>query len=220
MKTFPHEQLLVYGNMRSEVFYRTPAWRTMRYHVLTVRGNRCELCGAGPQARKPLHVDHIKPRFLYPEHCLEYHNLQVLCEDCHIAKGIEYVDDCRARLVQKPAVALRDIFRIERQHLLLAHRPPRSRNEVQWLGENVHADTKKHRRRWRKLVKFCFREQRSYPSAAQIRVRDFMQSNLAKSHEYVKFWQGKPADDFVFEIGGCLFPVHLPDLLADDQRRV
>ncbi len=43
----PYEQLLVFGNMRAAVFYKTQEWRRARYYTLTTRGNRCELCGAG-----------------------------------------------------------------------------------------------------------------------------------------------------------------------------
>jgi 5-methylcytosine-specific restriction endonuclease McrA len=34
-----------------------------------------------------MHVDHIKPRWKYPELSLSFENLQVLCKDCNLGKG-------------------------------------------------------------------------------------------------------------------------------------
>ena len=34
-----------------------------------------------------LNVDHIKPRFLFPDLALRLDNLQVLCGDCNEGKG-------------------------------------------------------------------------------------------------------------------------------------
>jgi 5-methylcytosine-specific restriction endonuclease McrA len=34
-----------------------------------------------------LHVDHILPRSIYPEFALDIQNLQILCEDCNLAKS-------------------------------------------------------------------------------------------------------------------------------------
>lgn len=34
----PIEQILVYGNMPSAVFYKTPIWRKVRYEALTIYG--------------------------------------------------------------------------------------------------------------------------------------------------------------------------------------
>ena len=34
-----------------------------------------------------IHVDHIKPRSIYPDLALTYDNLQLLCEDCNLGKG-------------------------------------------------------------------------------------------------------------------------------------
>lgn len=46
---------------------------------------RCLACGAdGSQTR--LHVDHIKPRSLFPELALVEDNLQLLCEACNLGK--------------------------------------------------------------------------------------------------------------------------------------
>ena len=215
-KSIPIEQILVYGNLPSSVFYKTPEWKRARYQALTIHGNRCQLCGAGPKSGA-LHVDHIKPRFLYPESCLDIHNLQILCEDCHVAKGIEWLDDFRKGNGQKPPVEMRDFFRIERRHLSLEHRPPRDRAESEYLSVGVRSTTKKHRQRWRLFVHFCLCDQRTYASATQLRVGEFMLTKRAQDHRYAKFVHLKHPDDFVFEIGGCLFPLNMRSLLADDQ---
>ncbi len=213
----PIEQILVYGNMSSAVFYKTPIWRKTRYEALIIYGNRCQLCGANP-SKTSLHVDHIKPRFLYPESCLDIQNLQVLCEDCHIAKGIEYVDDCRKSHTQLPACEMRDILRIERWCLMLVLRHPKNRIEVDFLGSGVRALQKKHRARWRLFVRFCFIEKLTYSQAINIRLCDFLRTSQARSLKYAKFVFGKKPDDLVFDIGGCPFPPSMYSLLADDQQ--
>lgn len=77
-------------NLPSSKFYRTKEWRFLRYRVLEVYGSQCCKCGATPQSGTVLHVDHIMPRYIYPEYALEFSNLQVLCEDCNVGK---YYDD-------------------------------------------------------------------------------------------------------------------------------
>lgn len=67
-------------------FYRTKAWRDVRYKVLSESDKRCQLCGTSPEQGSTMHVDHIKPRSLYPDLALEENNLQILCEDCNIGK--------------------------------------------------------------------------------------------------------------------------------------
>ncbi len=213
----PIEQVLVYGNMPSAVFYKTPVWRKARYQALTVYGNRCQLCGAGPDSG-PLHVDHIKPRILYPASCLDIHNLQILCEDCHVAKGIEWVDDFRKGTSQKQPVEMRDFLRIEQRHLVLEHRPPRNHAEAEYLSSGIRAPNKNHRKCWRSLVHFCLYDKRTYASATQIRIEEFARLPWASHHRYAKFIHCKPSADFAFDINGCLFPLSLHTLLADDQR--
>lgn len=67
-------------------FYRSREWREMRLAVLTAN-RACKLCGASPLTGAVLHIDHIKPRSLWPELSLEMSNLQVLCSVCNIAKS-------------------------------------------------------------------------------------------------------------------------------------
>lgn len=75
-------------------FYNTPEWRDLRFRVLRAYKYRCMACGAGPDTG-PLHVDHIKPRSIYPRLQLEFDNLQVLCRDCNLGKGNMSEDDLR-----------------------------------------------------------------------------------------------------------------------------
>lgn len=82
-------------------FYLTDAWRAARYEALRLHGGACQCCGARPTAGHPLHVDHIKPRSRFPELELVLSNLQVLCEDCNLGKGVRDQTDWR----QAPADA-------------------------------------------------------------------------------------------------------------------
>lgn len=67
-------------------FYRSPAWREVRYKALVLHGRACMCCGEMPP-KIILHVDHIKPRSKYPQLELELDNLQILCEDCNLGKS-------------------------------------------------------------------------------------------------------------------------------------
>jgi 5-methylcytosine-specific restriction endonuclease McrA len=73
-------------------------------------------CGATPDdGETQIHVDHIKPRFKYPQLALNADNLQVLCSVCNQGKGKwdesdfrSCVDDENARLEQEFQIALAD----------------------------------------------------------------------------------------------------------------
>lgn len=73
-------------------FYDSPEWRCLRYKALRLHGPKCQLCGS---RKEPLHVDHIKPRSIYPELELKIENLQVLCRDCNLGKSNKFEDDWR-----------------------------------------------------------------------------------------------------------------------------
>lgn len=219
--SIPYEQTLVFGNMAGSVFYRTPQWKRARYMALTTFGNRCQLCGAGP-ATGPLHVDHIKPRSLYPELCLDPTNLQVLCEDCHTAKGLTFMDDCRAKLTKKPALHMADFLRIERHHLVLDKRPPHPA-ELDNLGKGIRAASDRHRARFRLFVKFCCLAKLNWHQGIKTTVAEFIVSPWAKNHQFNKFMHHpdlgeKNTDDLLFDINSTPFPRSLHSLLADDQR--
>src|ERR1700742_4102314 len=61
---------------RDDKFYRSEAWRRIRYLALRNSDSRCECCGASAANGIVLHVDHIKPRHSFPWLSLELTNLQ------------------------------------------------------------------------------------------------------------------------------------------------
>lgn len=83
---------------RSEEFLKSRAWKELRYTVLKERGAVCECCGASAKTGAVIHVDHVKPRFKFPELALVKSNLQVLCEDCNVGKGAWDQTDWRGQL--------------------------------------------------------------------------------------------------------------------------
>lgn len=71
-------------------FYLSSAWKTLRYRVFETYGRKCLLCGTDQET---LHVDHIKPRSLFPELELDINNLQVLCATCNQGKSNRFTTD-------------------------------------------------------------------------------------------------------------------------------
>lgn len=69
------------------LFYKSSAWRQLRYAALAKYGNLCSCCGASPSSGAVMHVDHIKPISRYPELALNIDNLQVLCAACNLGKS-------------------------------------------------------------------------------------------------------------------------------------
>lgn len=69
-------------------FYVSKEWRKVRYRVIQKHGASCMACGRSKKVHGiVIHVDHIKPRSIYPDLALTYDNLQLLCEDCNLGKG-------------------------------------------------------------------------------------------------------------------------------------
>lgn len=69
-------------------FYDSSAWRALRFDVLKESNGCCCLCGRSHRAHGvEIHVDHIKPKSLYPELALTKSNLQCLCKDCNLGKS-------------------------------------------------------------------------------------------------------------------------------------
>jgi len=81
------EHILTICNLPANKFYESKEWQSLRYKVLKNHGNRCFCCGRSPKDRVVIHVDHILPRSIYPEHALRYSNMQVLCKECNLAKS-------------------------------------------------------------------------------------------------------------------------------------
>ena len=75
-------------------FFRSRAWRELRYKALRTYGAACMACG---RTDGELHVDHIKPRSKFPELALDITNLQILCADCNLGKGAWDQTDWRGR---------------------------------------------------------------------------------------------------------------------------
>lgn len=75
------------GWVKNDWFYDSKEWKEARYQTLRDQGQKCACCGATPATGAKMHVDHIKPRYKFPELSLDRNNLQVLCEDCNQGKG-------------------------------------------------------------------------------------------------------------------------------------
>lgn len=78
-------------------FYKSEAWRELRFVALKRADGCCALCGRSKRMHDVvLHVDHIKPRSKFPHLSLVASNLQVLCEDCNLGKSNRDTTDWRA----------------------------------------------------------------------------------------------------------------------------
>ena len=83
--TQPKKQKVHYA--ATDAFLQSYEWRRVRMVALKKYGARCQCCGATPADGLKMHVDHIKPRRIYPDLALDVNNLQVLCEVCNHGKG-------------------------------------------------------------------------------------------------------------------------------------
>jgi hypothetical protein len=81
----------VFGRTNDENFYRTPEWSGLRRKILKRYGRVCMKCGG----TEHIHVDHIKPRSIFPDLQLEWDNMQVLCRSCNSSKSNRKIFDCR-----------------------------------------------------------------------------------------------------------------------------
>jgi len=68
-------------------FYKSAAWRKVRYQVLKRDNGKCCLCGRSARDGVVLNVDHIKPLRKYWSLRLDPDNLQTLCAACNHGKG-------------------------------------------------------------------------------------------------------------------------------------
>jgi hypothetical protein len=75
-------------------FYETEEWRSLRVKVIKRYGKNCMKCGRGD---RQTHIDHIKPRSLFPELELDFNNLQVLCKVCNMKKSNKNTIDYRPK---------------------------------------------------------------------------------------------------------------------------
>lgn len=94
----PEKLILIQRAMarkHGDSFYTSMPWIRLRYQALEIYGKRCMACGSSDGK---MHVDHIKPRRMFPELELEFNNLQILCEDCNIGKGSWDQTDWRPKI--------------------------------------------------------------------------------------------------------------------------
>lgn len=85
------------NSSKPDAFYKSWAWKKVRYNALRIHGQRCQCCGwrPGDTSHGYLVVDHIKPRSKHPKLELEVSNLQIMCNDCNMGKSNIYTDDFR-----------------------------------------------------------------------------------------------------------------------------
>lgn len=83
----PSEEIKIFHSMTSgEKFFRSKSWLVLRHEFLiSLPVKKCAICGFDDK-NGSFHVDHIKPRSVYPELSLEIKNLQLLCRDCNMGK--------------------------------------------------------------------------------------------------------------------------------------
>ncbi len=82
----------------ADAFYGSHPWRRARIDALEANRERygtltCECCRS--RSASQWHVDHIRPRSSHPELALTAANLQVLCADCNLGKGMRHATDWR-----------------------------------------------------------------------------------------------------------------------------
>lgn len=82
----------------SDAFLSSFEWRSVRMMALKKHGARCQCCGASPASGAVMHVDHIKPRKIFPHLALDVENLQVLCGECNHGKGNWDMTDWRLKV--------------------------------------------------------------------------------------------------------------------------
>lgn len=81
--------------LKSKKFLESDEWLKLRFLAFKKYGNKCQCCGISPKEGAILHVDHIKPRSLFPELATNIKNLQILCRECNLGKSNHYDADFR-----------------------------------------------------------------------------------------------------------------------------
>lgn len=80
-----------YEFIASDKFLASFDWRRVRMAALANTEGRCECCGATSGDGALLNVDHVMPRKYYPQFALSLSNLQILCVDCNVGKGNDFM---------------------------------------------------------------------------------------------------------------------------------
>jgi 5-methylcytosine-specific restriction endonuclease McrA len=94
----------------TDTFYQSQAWLEVRYQVLKKYGPACMLCGRTRKDGAQIHVDHIKPRYHFPELELTFENLQVLCRECNLGKRAHDDTDWRPPQAEAIQVAIQRLI--------------------------------------------------------------------------------------------------------------
>lgn len=76
----------------SKVFQVSAAWKEVREKALALYGTVCMKCGSTEE----IQVDHVKPKYKFPELALDINNLQILCWGCNKEKSFFRDTDYRA----------------------------------------------------------------------------------------------------------------------------
>ena len=71
------------GREKRRQFYLGKDWLALKRHVMETQPNVCVLC----KTTSDLQVDHIKPRWKYPDLELDPNNCQILCRACNNLKS-------------------------------------------------------------------------------------------------------------------------------------
>lgn len=87
----------------SRKFYKSWEWKQLRYQVLNYYGRTCMCCGASSLDGKVMVVDHVRPVSKYPKLALDFHNCQVLCNDCNMGKSNTDETDFRPEQLEPEA---------------------------------------------------------------------------------------------------------------------
>lgn len=79
-------------------FYRRPSWRKLSYLAKAIQKQKygylfCNACKVKEWDVDEngqyisFHSDHVLPRSKYPERALDITNIQILCQECNLAKS-------------------------------------------------------------------------------------------------------------------------------------
>lgn len=58
-------------------------WESLKQRMFKTYDNKCSVCNA----TEDLHIDHIKPKSIFPELSMKFDNLHILCNPCNMGKG-------------------------------------------------------------------------------------------------------------------------------------
>lgn len=105
------EYKFIASSYSSDKFYKTKEWKQLRYRALKDMGNVCMLCGASPKFGAIIHVDHVKPRSIYPELAFDISNLQILCKDCNEGKSNTDQTNWKRRQIPNSITVSRTVVR-------------------------------------------------------------------------------------------------------------